>query len=93
MIVDPEKKFEESLDELLKIICADDHVELLKNWVLRKSGEGLKKEQIYTVLLYLHKKFSDHPDEKIYDRISDFLDRFTSWAKGSRILPEEPDVE
>jgi len=31
-------------------------------------------------------------NEKVYNNLSDFMDRFTSWGKGFKILPNEPDL-
>ena len=96
MTFDVDKEYNLSKQELADLITKDNHVTTLTNWVIRKNNTGFTKRQIYDVLLLLHSDIQkwDDPDDKIYDRLSDFLDRFTDFAgsPSSRILPDEPNV-
>src|SRR5690349_19575934 len=100
MLFDPNKEFELSKQELLDIIVSEDYKDSLLKWVHQRSANGLSKKQIYDTLLLFHAEIQKHsdPDDKLYDRLSDFMDGFTSWAKynkdgsSARILPDEPDV-
>jgi len=97
---DPNKEPGLSGKDLLDMIGGDNYHETLEGWVYGKSKAGLSKKQIYDTLLILHGHIQARrdPDDKLYDRLSDFMDRFTSWAKfnpdgsSARILPDEPDI-
>jgi hypothetical protein len=67
---------------------------LTKALVLQLSKEGMSKKEIYGLFLefYSFTGYSDDYSENQEEVILDFLDGFTSWAKGNRILPDEPDV-
>jgi hypothetical protein len=96
MTFDATKEYNSSRLELLEIITSDHYFEALKDWVIRKSNSGFSKRQIYDTLLLFHKDIGDCStlSDKPYNRLSDFLDGFTSFAvsESVRILPNEPDV-
>lgn len=96
MTFDVNREYNQTRQELFDIIFNNSCLESLTNWVTKKNNSGLNKRQIYDILLLLHSDILKEPDpnDKIYDWLSDFLDRFTDFASGpsSRILPNEPNV-
>lgn len=95
MPFDALEEFNKDKELLLQIIVDENYWETIHGWVMNKSMEGFSKKQIYNILCELQRDVQTRPDpeERLYDRIADFLDLFTSWCKGSRILPNEPDVD
>jgi hypothetical protein len=87
-------EFQRYKDEILKMIEGEDHRNVLKSWVHHKRGNGYTKQQIYEILLQFlpYTDLINDTDERLYDRMADFLDSFTVLGKSWRILPDEPDV-
>jgi hypothetical protein len=94
MPIDPSIEFLKNKGELYNCLGADNCNSHLELWANKKKGEGLSKQEIFTILLECHKSIQTEPDpgERKYDCISNFLDRFTAWGKHNRIWPEEPDI-
>jgi hypothetical protein len=86
--------------ELLAILVYEEYYDQLLNWVSLRRQTGLSKKQIFDILRQLFEDIqnSEVQDEKLTERIADFLDGFTPWAKdrsnggSTRILPNEPDI-
>jgi|ERR1043165_4576268 hypothetical protein len=92
---DSNKEFIKFQDELLRILNSDNYWTDLLTWINDRNKSGLTKKDIYLILLELFKDIQTRPDpgDFLYDRLSEFLDGFTSWGKSFRILPGEPDIE
>ena len=68
-----------------------------KELIGQLSEGGYAKKEIYELFLEFHKEIQTDQrtkdDEEVYDRLSDFMDGFTSWSQsGAKILPNEPDA-
>ncbi|MEO1049916.1 MAG: hypothetical protein AAFX87_04805 [Bacteroidota bacterium] len=68
----------------------------LEKLVNELSQQGHTKKEIYLLFEVFHRDVqtdsSTKDKEEYYDVLTDFMDGFTSWAKGARLLPDEPDV-
>ncbi len=90
------EKFEPYKEELLELtleLSADE----LENWSNSKKKSGLSKQTIFDILseliVYIQSNTKTKDDEKYFDLIADFLDRFTYLGKNHRIYPDEPNVD
>jgi hypothetical protein len=100
MAFDPDKEFKKYRQDLLDMLAYEEYYDQLLNWVSLRKQTGLSKKQIFDILRNLFEDIQQNQnlDEKIQERIADFLDGFTAWAKyrsnggSSRILPNEPDI-
>lgn len=92
--VNENKQFEPFKEELLSLTLELDY-DKLELWVYDMKKKGLSKKRIFDILSELFVFIQYNPktanDESNYDFVADFLDRFTSWGMGFRILPNEPD--
>ena len=91
------EQFEKLKGELLGIIRKENRQQELTLWVENKNRLNLTKEDLYSILGELAVFVQFDPEFKdteiIYDELTEVLDRFTSWGKNHRILPDEPDVK
>jgi len=89
------QKFEPFKQELLNIVLNLNENEL-ENWSNTKKEQGLSKQTIFDILLelivYINSNIITKNEDKYFDLIADFLDRFTYLGKIYRIYPDEPDV-
>ncbi|HAA11836.1 MAG TPA: hypothetical protein DCE41_09120 [Cytophagales bacterium] len=90
-----DSEYEQVRHQLLCFLQNEDF-EGLHAWVNIQHQTGNSKKLIYTWLLELHRLLGESiesdADEARHDQLVDFLDGFTAWGKGFRILPEEPDI-
>jgi hypothetical protein len=81
---------------LLEILLGENHHGGLLDLIDQLHKQGHAKAEIYDLFLAFHEEIQIDPrtknDEAIYDRLSDFMDRFTAWGKNFKILPHEPDL-
>lgn len=79
--------FETNKEKLFAILLSDDYQEkfLVITAQLRKQGKSEK--EIYEVFLEFHRAIQIDPrtnaKESYYDKLSDFMDGFTSWGNFS----------
>ncbi|MCP4441747.1 MAG: hypothetical protein GY810_22805 [Aureispira sp.] len=79
---------------LLKTIKNNNQNELI-NWINQQAAKGMSTQKLYYILLCAHLYWNSLSEtgEVYADWLADnILDQFTSWAKGNRILPNQPDI-
>jgi len=68
----------------------------LEEWTYNLKDKGFTKRALYNILLelFVYVKFNNKTknDDRYYDLVADFLDRFTYLGKNYRIFPDELDV-
>lgn len=76
----------------LAVHCEEHFLEIVQ----QLHDQGYTKMAIYELFLQFHQEIQIDPRTKdkefVYDSLSDFMDGFTAWGKGNKILPEEEDV-
>jgi hypothetical protein len=94
MTFDVHKIFTESKQSLLDIVVDTNYSDKLIAWVDIQRKSGISKKQIYSIFLELHKDIQTRPDpdDKLHDRIADYMDGFTDWGKSFKVLRDEPDI-
>lgn len=79
-------------EQLLHLLLQSGY-QKLEAWVNQMNHKGFNKKAIYTLLLELFVLVQYSPDidkHTIYsDKLGDFLDGFTDWAKNFKILPNQ----
>jgi len=89
-------EFEEHKDKLFEIILGENHHDEFLRLIDHLYANGKTKKEIYELFLVFLSEIQidkrTKMNEKVYDNLSDFMDGFTSWGKGFKILPNEPDL-
>ena len=82
--------------QLFTILISSDFESGFLKLIDDLAQEGYSKPDIYYLFLELLREIEldnrTKDNEAIYDRLCDFMDGLTSWAKKFRILPEQPDI-
>ena len=88
--------FEKYKEQLFTILLNHDYHNEFLEFIDLKSSEGHSKKEIYKLFLEFHGEIKVDPrtkgNEKSYNRLSDFMDGFTAWNTGFRILPNKHDM-
>ncbi|MEL6628634.1 MAG: hypothetical protein AAFY70_17530 [Bacteroidota bacterium] len=89
-------KFDTYKDSLFTIILGDNLNDDCLVLIHKLSEKGYTKREIYDLFLVLFKEIQldkrTKDSEQVYDELADFMDGFTAWGKGFKILPNEPDL-
>ena len=89
-------KFDTYKDSLFAIILGDNLNDDLLVLIHKLSEKGYTKREIYDLFLVLFNEIQldirTKDSEQVYDELADFMDGFTAWGKGFKILPNEPDL-
>ena len=89
-------EFEEYKNRLFEIISGKNHHKEFLQLIEKLYNNGKTKKEIYDLFLVFHLEIQNDKrtkmNEKIYNNLSDFMDGFTGWSKGFKILPDEPDL-
>ncbi len=79
--------------KLLQIFKEDSFEDSCIDYIHQLSSIGLSKKEIYLHFLAFHHEIqATSHSEVLYDRVSNFMDGFTTWEKDKKILPNEPDI-
>ena len=86
-------EYQEYKERLFSIILGDNHHDELLNLIDQLHDNGASKNDIYDIFLNFHieiqKDNRTKTSERIYDALSDFMDGFTDFGQGFKILPNE----
>ncbi|MAX80044.1 MAG: hypothetical protein CL843_07705 [Crocinitomicaceae bacterium] len=84
------------IPKLFKLIALNNFENQAHNLVYLLHHQGYSKADIYALFIEFHETIQTHQrfktDEEKYNRLCNFMDRFTAWSKTFKILPEEPDL-
>lgn len=85
-------EFDTYKERLFAALLNENHEKSLLEIVHDLHNQGYTKAAIYEVFLQFHREIQidcrSKDSELVYDNLSDFMDGFTSWAKGREILPD-----
>jgi len=88
-------EFDTYKESLFKILHGENYSEEFLILIDQLYQQGYSKFEIYKLFLTLHENIQidlvTKDDMAIYDRLSDFMDGFTTWGKNFKILPHEDD--
>ena len=86
-------EFQNHKESLFEIILGENHHIKLLNLINQLYENGKTKKEIYDLFLNFHAEIQidkrTRELETIYDKLSDFMDGFTDYGKGSKILPNK----
>ncbi len=87
---------EEYKDRLFEILLSNNHQDGFLNLIENLCFRGHTKIDIYDLFHDFHMEIQvdirTKENEGLYDRLSEFMDGFTSWGKNFKVLPNEPDL-
>ena len=88
------QELEDHKEQMISILLSENYRDSFLRYIDSLNKKGMSKKEIYQRFLHLHLEIQIDPRtrnvEALYDRLSDFMDGFTSWNKGDEILPDEP---
>ena len=89
-------EFEEYREILFEIVIGENHHDKFLYLINLLHNQGKTKKEIYDLFLDFHVEIQlderTKKNEKVYNRLSDFMDGFTDSGKGFKILPDEPEI-
>lgn len=89
-------KLNEYQNRLFDILLGENQNVQFLTLIGQLYNQGKTKKEIYELFLKFHQEIQTDlrtkENEKAYDILSDFMDGFTAWNIGKRILPDEPDI-